>query len=230
MVLSRSLQYISIFLFLWLGIVSADSKETDTTAASGGNQIVVSPANVLIDLGEYASADVCVIDGEGNPIEGHKIQILPQDKNISIKSNGFVTNEFGYVHFFIFGKQEGDSIVVVSDGFVSSQINVAVRNLIHYVLPYFYGNMQLSISNTSSEENFAKIQFYESRSENGNRQILPFTIRLSGKEMQKVDLAKELGVELGDGWAEILATDIIFGGVWTKKGYLPFRLVKEDFQ
>ena len=230
MVLSRSLQYISIFLFLWLGIVSADSKETDTTAASGGNQIVVSPANVLIDLGEYASADVCVIDGEGNPIEGHKIQILPQDKNISIKSNGFVTNEFGYVHFFIFGKQEGDSIVVVSDGFVSSQINVAVRNLIHYVLPYFYGNMQLSIINPSSEENFAKIQFYENRSENGNRQILPFTIRLSGKEMQKVDLAKELGVELGDGWAEILATDIIFGGKKKKKGYLPFRLVKEDFQ
>ncbi|MDR4498134.1 MAG: hypothetical protein MRK02_09480 [Candidatus Scalindua sp.] len=230
MVLSRSVQYISILLFLGFSVVYADNKETETTAASGGNQIVVSPANILIDIGEYVSADVYVIDGEGNPIEGHKIQILPQDKNISVKSSSFVSNEYGYIHFFIFGKQEGDSMVVVSDGFVSSQINVAVRNLIHYVLPYFYGNMQLSIINPSSEENFAKIQFYENSREEGSRQVLPFTIKLSGKEMKKVDLAKELGVELGDGWAEILATDIIFGGVWTKKGYLPFRLIKEGFQ
>jgi hypothetical protein len=182
-----------------------------------------------MDLAEYASVNAYVIDSDGNPIEGQTLQVIPQNDTVSIKSSGLVTNEFGHISFFIFGKQEGGAVVIVTDGTASSQINVTTRNLIHYVLPYFYGNMQLNIINPSSEESFAKVQFYENSSEeDGSRQILPFTVRLSGKEMKKIPLAKELGVELGDGWAEILATDIIIGGVWTKKGYLPFRPVKQQ--
>ncbi|MDR4505911.1 MAG: hypothetical protein MRK01_14150 [Candidatus Scalindua sp.] len=226
MEITRNINYVAIFLFLIFGVAYAGDEEVETTAASGGNQIVISPGNILMDLAEYASVNAYVIDSDGNPIEGKTIQVVPQDNNVSIKNSGFVTNEFGHISFFVFGKQEGDAVVIVTDGTASSQLNVTTRNLIHYVLPYFYGNMQLSIINPSSEENFAKVQFYENSSEEGeSREILPFTVRLSGKEMKKISLAKELGVELGDGWAEILATDVVIGGVWTKKGYLPFRPV-----
>ncbi|MCP5004145.1 MAG: hypothetical protein GY941_09430, partial [Planctomycetes bacterium] len=226
---TRNIICVVVFLFLSFGVVHAGSQEGETSTASGGYQIVVSPGNILMDLAEYASVNVYVIDGDGNPIEGHRIQVLPQDNNVSIKSSGLTTNEFGQINFFILGKQEGDSVVIVTDGAVAAQINVATRNLIHYVLPYFYGNMQLSIINPTPEEIFVKVQFFENSSEEGGgRQLLPFTVRLSGKEMKKIPLSKELGIELGDGWAEILATDIIIGGVWTKKGYLPFRPVKQQ--
>ncbi len=46
---------IFILAFLLCGVVSADETGVDTTAASGGNQIIVSPLNILLDLGESAS-------------------------------------------------------------------------------------------------------------------------------------------------------------------------------
>ncbi|GJQ57742.1 MAG: hypothetical protein D8M57_00690 [Candidatus Scalindua sp. AMX11] len=231
MEITRNTSYVAVFFFVSLlfGVAYADDQQIETTTASGGNQIVVSPGNILMDIAEYAPVNAYVIDSDGNPIEGITLQVAPQDSTVSIKSGSFLTNEFGHINFFIFGKQEGNTVVLVTDGTASSQVNVTTRNLIHYVLPYFYGNMQLNIINPSSEENFAKVQFYENSSdESGSRQILPFTVRLSGKEMVKIPLAKELGVELGDGWAEILATDVIIGGVWTKKGYLPFRPVNQQ--
>ncbi len=43
---------IFILTFLWCSVVFADETEVKTTAASGGNQIIVSPLNIILDLGE----------------------------------------------------------------------------------------------------------------------------------------------------------------------------------
>ncbi len=61
-------------------MVFADETGVDTTAASGGNQIIVSPMNMLLDLGESGYADVLVLDESGNPIEDRKIQIMTLPK------------------------------------------------------------------------------------------------------------------------------------------------------
>jgi hypothetical protein len=203
---------------------SADETEVNTTETSGGNQIVISSINMLLDLGELGYATALVLDKDGNPIEGEKIRIIPQDKRkTSVKSNSFITNESGYIHFSILGKQQGDTVVTVTDDVISSQINVAIRNLIHYVLPYFYGDMQLNIVNPIEDINYVKVQFRE----NSERLISPVIIRLDGKEMKAVKLSEELNLTLRDGWAEIYSAEIIFGGVWTSKGYLPFSRIEE---
>jgi hypothetical protein len=225
--------YASFLTFLWCSVTFADEtevnntnteEEINTTETSGGNQIIVSSINMLLDLGELGYATALVLDGDGNPIEGVTIRIIPQDKRkASVKSNSFITNESGYVHFSILGKQQGDTIVTVSDDVISSQINVAIRNLIHYVLPYFYGDMQLNIVNPIEDINYVKIQFHE----NSDRLIPPVIIRLDDKEMKAVKLSEELNITLRDGWAEIYSAEIIFGGVWTSKGYLPFSRIEE---
>ncbi len=48
--------YLSIFMCC--GVALADEAEVNTTNVSGGNQIIVSPMNILLDLGEsgYANA------------------------------------------------------------------------------------------------------------------------------------------------------------------------------
>ncbi len=91
--------------------------ESNTATESGGNQIVISPINILLDMGEMGYASALVLDKDGNPIEGREIQVILQDETkIAIESNSFITNESGYVHFSILGKQQGDTVVTVLDG------------------------------------------------------------------------------------------------------------------
>ena len=206
-------------------MVFANEAKADTTASSGGNQIIVSPINILHDLGESGYADALVLDRDGNPVVGKEIQVIPQDNTkIAIASDSLITNESGYIQFSILGKQQGDTVVTITDGVNSSQINVAIRNLIQYLLPYFYGDMQLSLINPSEDVNYVKIQFHE----NGDRQIPPVIIRLEGKEMRNIKLSEETGITLRDGWVEITSTEVIFGGTWTNKGYLSLYPVKEN--
>lgn len=235
MLINNFFYYVSFLTFLWCSVTFADetavntidadeAEVNNTTEASGGNQIIVSSIDMLLDLGEYGYANALVLDEDGNPVEGGKVSIIPQDRRkISIKTNELITNESGYIHFSILGKQQGDTAVTVSDGVISSQINVAIRNLIHYVLPYFYGDMQLSIINPSEDVNYAKIQFYE----NSDRLIPPVIIRLEGKEMKAVKLSEELNITLRDGWTEVYSAEVIFGGVWTNKGYISFSRIEE---
>ncbi len=88
--------------------------------------------------------------------------------------------------------------------------------LFHYLLHYFYGDMNLSLINPSENINYVKIQFHE----NGGRLVPPVIIRLESKEMKTLKLSEETGTTLKDGWVEILSSEIVFGGVWTNKGYL----------
>ncbi len=216
--------YVSLLTILWSNVVFANEAKADTTATSGGNQIVVSPINILLDLGESAYADALVLDRDGNPVEGHKMQIVSQDRaKISISSDSLITNESGSVNFSLLGKQQGDTVITITDGVVSSHINVAIRNLIQYLLPYFYGDMQLSFINPTQEINYIKIQFYE----NSDRQIPPVIIRLEGKEMRNLKLSEETGITLKDGWVEITSTEVMFGGTWTNKGYLSVNRIDE---
>ncbi len=56
------------------------------------------------------------LDGDGNPVDGEEIQIIPQDKTkVVIEGNNFITNESGTIHFTIIGTQQGDTVVTVSD-------------------------------------------------------------------------------------------------------------------
>ena len=199
-------------------------EEIDTTVASGGNQIIVSPLDMILDVGEIEHVRVFVLDKDGNPIKAKKIQILPLDKTkIAVESDSFLTNESGYIHFSIMGKQLGDTAVNITDGVISSQIYVAVKDLIHYALPYFYGNMQINLINPTHYLNYVKILF----NENSDRLIPPVTIGLDGKEMKTITLSEELDETLKDGWVEVMSTDVILGGVWTSKGYLDLRKIEE---
>ncbi|MHC4183519.1 MAG: Ig-like domain-containing protein, partial [Planctomycetota bacterium] len=147
-----TIHYLCILTFVWSSIIFAEETGDNTSAVSGGNQIVVSPINILLDISDLASVNILALDEEGNPIEGHKLQIVPQDRQkISVIVDNPVTDESGYINFSILGKQEGDTVVTVTDGAISSQINVAIRDLLLYVLPYFYGDMQLSIINPSKD-------------------------------------------------------------------------------
>ena len=218
------IHYVFLLIFLCFNAAFADEKEANTTDASGGGQVVVSPINILLDVSEVVFVDILVLDEDGNPIEGHKVQIIPKDRQkIFVRVESPVTNESGYISFSIFGKQQGDTVVTVTDGVISSQINVAIRDLIHYILPYFYGNMQLSLINPFEGTNYVKIQFHE----NSDRLIQPVVVRLEDKEMKTLKLSEELDITLKDGWAEIYSTEIIFGGVWTNKGYLSFKKIDE---
>ncbi len=108
--------FIYLSIFLCCSVVLADEAEVNTTNASGGNQIVASPINTLLDLGESGVTNALVLDKDGSPIEGREIQAIPQDNTkVVIEGNSFVTNESGYVHFSILGKQQGDTVVTVSD-------------------------------------------------------------------------------------------------------------------
>ncbi len=224
--------FIYLSIFLCCSVVLTSDSSANTTNASGGNQIIVSPINILLDLGESGSANALVLDKDGNPIEGEEIQIIPQDKTkIAISSDSFVTNESGYIHFSILGKQHGDTIVTVSyppeqlcraGGVNSSHINIPIRDLIHYGLPYFYGDMHLNLINSSEGINYVMVQFHE----NSDRTLPPVIIRLEGKE-KSLKLSEEIDVTLSDGWVEILSAEVVFGGVWTNKGYLPIDRINE---
>lgn len=210
--------------FLSISVAVADQVENSTATVSGGDQIVVSPMNILLDLSESGYANALVLGEDGNPVEGKEIQIVPQDETkIAIESDSLITNKSGYVHFTIIGKREGDTVVSVTDGVISTHINITIRNLIHYVLPYFYGDMQLNLINPSENINYVKIQFHE----NGDREIPPAIIRLEGKEMKSLRLSEEIGITLGVGWVEVSSAEIIYGGIWTNKGYLPLSKLDE---
>jgi hypothetical protein len=227
------IHYVFILAFLWCNVVFTNETKADTTASSGGNQIIVSPINILLDLGESGYANVLILDRDGNPVEGRELQIIPQDRaKISISSDSLITSESGYINFAILGRQQGDTVITITDlperhgqagGVISANINVAIRNLIQNVLPYFYGDMQLSLINPTESLNYVKIQFHE----NGDRDIPPVTIRLEGKEMRNLKLSEEIGTTLKDGWVEVASTEIILGGTWTNKGYLYFNRIDE---
>jgi hypothetical protein len=208
--------YLLFLTIFWCGFALAD-EDNNTSTATGGDQIVVSPMSTMLDVADTVSVNVLIIDEDGNPIADHKVRIVPQNRRIvSTNINSSISDESGYISFYILGKQQGDSAVTITDGVVSSQIDVAIRNLIHYILPYFSGEMQLSIINPTEELNHVKVQFYE----NSERYIEPVVVRLDAKEMKTLILSEELDTVLKDGWAEVLSTDLIFGGVWTSKGYL----------
>ena len=215
-----NLIFLSAFLCFSAAVV--DQTETNADSASGGDQIVISPINVLLNLGESSYVEALVLDSNGKPIEGRKIKIAPQDTaKVAINSDSFLTNESGYISFSILGKERGDTAVMVSDGVVSSYVNVAIRNLIQYVLPYFYGNMQLNFINPTEDTNYVKIQFHE----NSDRSMPFVIIRLEGKEMKTVKLSEEIDTTLSDGWIEVYSTSVVFGGVWTNKGYLSINRI-----
>ena len=78
--------------------------------------------------------------------------------------------------------------------------------------------MQLNIINPTADTNYVKIQLHE----NNERLISPILVSLESKEMKTIDLSEDTDGELMDGWVEIISTEIVCGGVWTNKGYLPF--------
>lgn len=214
--------FIFLLAFLCFGVAVVDQTGINADTVSGGDQIIVSPINILLDLGESSYVDVLVLDSDGSPIEGRKMNIIPQDTTkVAINSDNFFTNKSGYINFSILGKQQGDTVVMVSDGVISSYANVAIRNLIQYLLPHFYGNMQLNFINPTEDTNYVKIQFHE----NSERSISPVIIVLEGKEMKTVKLSEEIGATLSDGWIEVYSTSVVFGGVWTNKGYLPINRI-----
>ncbi len=55
----------------------------------------------------------------------------------------------------------------------------------------------------------------------------PVIIRLEGKEMKSLKLSEEVDVTLSDGWVEILTAEVVLGGVWTNKGYLPLDRIDD---
>jgi hypothetical protein len=223
MLIKYSIHYLFLLAFLCYSIVSADD-DVNTSTASGGDQIIISPMSTMLDVSDMVSVNVLVLNEDGNPIEGHKVQIIPQnEKIVSVDIRNTASDASGYISFAILGKQQGNTAVTVTDGVVSSQVNVAIRDLIHYILPYFYGDMQLSLINPSDELNYVKIQFHE----NSDRSIDPLVVRLESKEMKTIKLSEELDVILKDGWAEIHSTELVFGGVWTNKGYLSFKRIEE---
>lgn len=223
MLIKFMIHYLLFLVIFWCGFTFAD-EDINTSMATGGDQIIVSPMSTMLDITDTVSVNVLIVDKDGNPIEGRKVRIVPQDSQIvSVNIGNSVSDESGYISFYILAKQQGDSAVTVTDGVVSSHINVAIRNLIHYILPYFYGDMQLSIINPTEELNHVKIQFYE----NSERYIEPVVVRLEAKEMKNIILSEELDTVLKNGWAEILSTDLIFGGVWTNKGYLSIKKIEK---
>lgn len=216
--------YFLLLLTIFCSGFALAEGEAITSAATGGDQIIVSPMSTMLDVADTVSVNALILDEDGNPIEGHKIRIVSQDRKIiSTDINNSVSDESGYISFYILGKQEGNSIITVTDGVVSSEIDVAVRNLIHYILPYFSGEMQISLINPTEDLNYVKVQFYE----NSERQLEPVVVRLDAKEMKTLLLSEELETVLKDGWAEVLSTDLIFGGVWTSKGYLSLKKIEE---
>ncbi len=220
----RLIQCFFILAVLCSSLTFADKTDINTTVASGGNQIIVSPLNMLLGVGETAFANALVLDNDGDPVEEHQVHIISQDdETLSIPNETFITNSSGYINFAIRGKEETDTVVTVTDGVISTYINVAVRNLIQYILPYFYGDMKLSIINPTEESVYIKIQFHE----NDDRQLFPVTLMLKGKEKRDIKLSEEMDVTLQDGWVEIMSTELIYGGVWTNKGYLSFNRMNE---
>ena len=223
MLIKHFIHCLLLLTFSCYSIVFADD-DVNTATASGGDQIIVSPISTMLDVSDMVAVTVLVLNEDGNPIEGHKILIIPQDENIvSVDFSHTVSDASGYINFAILGKQQGNTVVTVTDGVVSSQINIAIRDLMHYVLPYFYGDMQLSLINPSEDLNYVKIKFYE----NSDRSIDPVVVRLESKEMKTIKLSEELDVILTDGWAEVHSTELVFGGVWTNRGYLSVYPVRE---
>ncbi len=223
MLMKYSIRNILLLTIFWCNYSFADENK-NTSSASGGDQIIIYTMSTMIDVSDIVSVNVLVLNENGNPIEGRNVRIVPQDSNkVSVNIRHSISDESGYISFYILGKQQGNTVVTVTDGSVSSQIDIAVRNLIKYVLPYFYGDMQLSIINPTGVLSYVKIQLYE----NSDRAIEPLIVRLEGKEMKSVKLSEELDITLKDGWAEINSTEPIFGGIWTSKGYLSFKKIEE---
>ncbi len=215
---------VCFFAILWINPIFAADDETHTTVATGENKIIVSPMNILLDIGETAFANAVVLDHDGLPVEGLSLMVVSQDRTkLKIIGNDFTTSESGSVEFSLLGKERGDFIITVSDGAASVHINVAVKNLIRYVLPYFYGDMQISLINPTNYTNYVKIQFHE----NSGQTLYPMVVRLNDKEMVSITLSEELDTKLPDGWVELFSTEVLVGGTWTNRGYLPFDLVQK---
>ena len=214
-----------VFVFMWTNLAFAEKKKVDTVSLSEGNRIIVSPVHILLDLGETASANAIAIDPDGIPVEGLRLTVISPDKTkLKIIGDSLTTNESGYVEFSVFGKQKGSFVITVSDGTVSAHTSVAVKDLIRYVLPYFYGDMQISLINPTNVTSYVKVQLHE----NSDRISLPVVVKLDDKEMKMLNLSEELDKKLYDGWVELFSTEILFGGTWTSNGYLSFNPLQES--
>ncbi len=128
-------KYLAYCIFLFaspcFSLALVDTAEMNTIDTSGRNQIVVSPMELVLKVGESTYADALVLDENGNPIEGKEMQIILQDKKvISISNNKFITNESGYIKFLIIGKLQGYANVIITDGAISAKIHIAILNLI----------------------------------------------------------------------------------------------------
>ncbi len=75
------IQYFFILAILWSNMTFADEADINTSFASGGNQIIASPTNMLLDIGETAFVNVLVLDKDGDPVEGHQVHISRQDED-----------------------------------------------------------------------------------------------------------------------------------------------------
>ncbi len=84
--------------------------------------------------------------------------------------------------------------------------------------------MQLSLINLFEDVPYVRIHFHE----NSDELVPPVIIRLKGKEMKALKLSEELNAVLRAGWVEVFSTNIILGGVWTNKGYLPLSRIDEQ--
>jgi len=64
------------------------------------------PMSTMLDVTDTVSVNVLILDEDGNPIEGRKVRIVPQDSQIvSVNISTSVSDESGYISFYILGKQ-----------------------------------------------------------------------------------------------------------------------------
>ena len=95
-----NIHYLLLLMVFWCGFTFAD-ENMNTSTATGGDQIIVSPMSTMLDVTDTVSVNVLILDKDGNPIEGHKVQIVPQDSKImSVNINNSISDESGVCKFF----------------------------------------------------------------------------------------------------------------------------------
>ena len=103
----RNILFLAIF---WCSYCVANEEE-NTSSASGNDQIIVSPMSTMLDVSDTVSVNVLILDEDGNPIEGHKVQIVSQDGQIvSTNISNSVSDESGYISFYLLGKSRGTAL------------------------------------------------------------------------------------------------------------------------
>ena len=102
MLIKFTIRFLLFSAMFWCGFTFAD-EDINTSTATGGDQIIVSPMSTMLDVTDTVSVNVLILDEDGNPIEGHKVRIVPQDsKIVSVNISSSVSDESGYISFYIF--------------------------------------------------------------------------------------------------------------------------------